>query len=449
MINRTAFFIGLLLLPLLGWAQQGINFEHVSLEEALSQAQKENKLVFIDFYTDWCAPCKMMANGIFKETVVGDEYNKNYINIKVNAEKEGVQAAKKYGVNAYPTLMFVNKDGDVMYKKVGTTDLDGVLRMSKEALISLKSGSSLADLEKEYPNNRTNEAFLKLYIDKSIQLGNKPYEAIEDYLKVQKSMKPNTSDMLDFYLDKASSMLIGGKAQQILEENFDEFMAICTRNEERTVKQMKERFLVNTRTAALQEKNPEYMKLFISEWKKFEEENDENQDLLVNYQLEYLALSKDYSGYKKLAKHYLDSLVTAKTLNEIKASDKAVYDEYMKKNADDYSISGRGTKQQLLQGKEALEQVKKIGRVGGTYLSIPDNTKADYKQLLKWADYGITLLPDDNTMSIFKGSILYKLGKVKQAIALKESILANMKPGDKKRTVVEAQIENMKKSLKK
>lgn len=449
MINRTAFFIGLFLLPLLGWAQQGINFEHVSLEEALSQAQKENKLVFIDFYTDWCAPCKMMANGIFKETVVGDEYNKNYINIKVNAEKEGVQAAKKYGVNAYPTLMFVNKDGDVMYKKVGTTDLDGVLRMSKEALISLKSGSSLADLEKEYPNNRTNEAFLKLYIDKSIQLGSKPYEAIEDYLKVQKSMKPNTSDMLDFYLDKASSMLIGGKAQQILEENFDEFMAICTRNEERTVKQMKERFLVNTRTAALQEKNPEYMKLFISEWKKFEEENDENQDLLVNYQLEYLALSKDYSGYKKLAKHYLDSLVTAKTLNEIKASDKAVYDEYIKKNADDYSISGRGTKQQLLQGKEALEQVKKIGRVGGTYLSIPDNTKADYKQLLKWADYGITLLPDDNTMSIFKGSILYKLGKVKQAIALKESILANMKPGDKKRTVVEAQIENMKKSLKK
>lgn len=449
MINRTAFFIGLFLLPLLGWAQQGINFEHVSLEIALSQAQKENKLVFIDFYTDWCAPCKMMANGIFKETVVGDEYNKNYINIKVNAEKEGVQAAKKYGVNAYPTLMFVNKDGDVMYKKVGTTDLDGVLRMSKEALISLKSGSSLADLEKEYPNNRTNEAFLKLYIDKSIQLGNKPYEAIEDYLKVQKSMKPNTSDMLDFYLDKASSMLIGGKAQQILEENFDEFMAICTRNEERTVKQMKERFLVNTRTAALQEKNPEYMKLFISEWKKIEEENDENQDLLVNYQLEYLALSKDYSGYKKLAKHYLDSLVTAKTLNEIKASDKAVYDEYMKKNADDYSISGRGTKQQLLQGKEALEQVKKIGRVGGTYLSIPDNTKADYKQLLKWADYGITLLPDDNTMSIFKGSILYKLGKVKQAIALKESILANMKPGDKKRTVVEAQIENMKKSLKK
>lgn len=449
MINRTVFFIGLLLLPLLGWAQQGINFEHVSLEEALSQAQKENKLVFIDFYTDWCAPCKMMANGIFKETVVGDEYNKNYINIKVNAEKEGVQAAKKYGVNAYPTLMFVNKDGDVMYKKVGTTDLDGVLRMSKEALISLKSGSSLADLEKEYPNNRTNEAFLKLYIDKSIQLGSKPYEAIEDYLKVQKSMKPNTSDMLDFYLDKASSMLIGGKAQQILEENFDEFMAICTRNEERTVKQMKERFLVNTRTAALQEKNPEYMELFISEWKKFEEENDENQDLLVNYQLEYLALSKDYSGYKKLAKHYLDSLVTAKTLNEIKASDKAVYDEYMKKNADDYSISGRGTKQQLLQGKEALEQVKKIGRVGGTYLSIPDNTNADYKQLLKWADYGITLLPDDNTMSIFKGSILYKLGKVKQAIALKESILANMKPGDKKRTVVEAQIENMKKSLKK
>lgn len=449
MINRAVFFIGLLLLPLMGVAQQGINFEHISLEEAMVQAEKQNKLVFIDFYTDWCAPCKMMANGVFKETVVGEEYNKNFINIKINAEKEGVQAAKKYGINAYPTMMFINRDGDVMYKKVGSANLDGVLRMSKEALMSLKSGASLDELDKEYSNKRNDEAFLKLYIDKKIKSGDKPYAAIEDYLKVQKSMKPNTSDMLDFFLDNASCLLVGGKAEQILNENYDAFMEICTRPEERVVKQFKERMRVNTRTAALEEKNPEYMRLFITEWKKSYPDSDAKNDALTNYELEYLFLSKDNEAYKALASRYLDSLVSAKTIEQLRASDKVLYEEYMKVHGNDYSLTGMSSQAKMLQGKEALSQIKTISRIGIAYLNMPDNKKADYKKIMKWIDYGMQLVPEDTTIPIFKGSVLYKQGKVKEAIALKEDILSKMKPNDMGRTALETQIANMKKGSKK
>lgn len=54
MKRHNAFFATLLLcvMPLLGTAQT--QFHNLSLDDAINLAKKENKLVFIDFYTDWC-----------------------------------------------------------------------------------------------------------------------------------------------------------------------------------------------------------------------------------------------------------------------------------------------------------------------------------------------------------------------------------------------------------
>lgn len=453
MINRMTIFIGMLLLPILGLAQQGINFEHISLEEAMVKARQEKKLIFIDFYTDWCAPCKAMAKNIFTLEVVGNEYNKSFINLKINAEKEGVNAAKKYAIMAYPTMMFINADGQLIYKKVGSTDVNGVLMMSKEALTALKSGTSLVDLKNEYPTKRNDEAFLKLFIDKSIKAGDKPFDAMEDYLKIQKSIKPNSSRMLDFYLANKGNMILGGKAEQILDENYDAFMDICTHSEESYVKTMKAKMLTNTRDLAQKEKNPELMKFFIDRFKDFKaEEGEELQDKdLIYYQLEYFAYAKDYNGYRELANKFLDSVVSAKTLTELRASDKAAYEKYMSdpRKAADYSLVGRGVKANFKLGKEALAQEKMIRGIGATYIALPDNKKADYKKLMSWVDYGMNLVPEHVTIPSFKANVLYKQGKVKEAIALKESVLAKLENGDKEYTVVSRELEDMKKALKK
>lgn len=44
---------------------QGIQFEKGTFKQALQKAKKENKLLFIDGYADWCAPCKKMEKTCF------------------------------------------------------------------------------------------------------------------------------------------------------------------------------------------------------------------------------------------------------------------------------------------------------------------------------------------------------------------------------------------------
>ncbi|MEG2849472.1 MAG: thioredoxin domain-containing protein [Bacteroidales bacterium] len=90
-------------------AQEGIKFQHGTWAQAKELAVKENKLIFVDFYTQWCGPCYNMAKNTFVLYSVGTLYNTNFVNMKIDAENgEGIELAKKYGVRSYPTYCFID-----------------------------------------------------------------------------------------------------------------------------------------------------------------------------------------------------------------------------------------------------------------------------------------------------------------------------------------------------
>lgn len=114
---------------------QGIEFEHTSWKEAMSKAKEEGKAMFVDSYATWCGPCKRMSKQVFTQSEVGDFYNENFINIKLDMEKEdGVSFGHKYPVSAYPTLFFLAGDGKVIHKEKGGKDKQKLIDMGELVL---------------------------------------------------------------------------------------------------------------------------------------------------------------------------------------------------------------------------------------------------------------------------------------------------------------------------
>lgn len=117
--------------------QDGINFAHMKFSEALALAKKENKLVFIDAYTTWCGPCKLMARTVFTEKQVGDYYNSHFVNLKMDMEtSEGMFLAKQYSVQAYPTYLFIKPNGELVKRNMGATNSEKFIAFGKAAVSS-------------------------------------------------------------------------------------------------------------------------------------------------------------------------------------------------------------------------------------------------------------------------------------------------------------------------
>jgi len=421
---------------------QGINFEHISLDEALTKAASEDKLVFIDFYTVWCAPCKVMSKNIFPLPEVGEAYNKNFISIKLDAEKEGALAAKKYNVSSYPTLAFINSSGKLVYKDTGSQSAESFINLGKKAIASLSSEFSLEKLQQEFPNKQNDEHFLKIYVEKMIEYGQSPVHGIEAWLTVQTEIKEDDVDMMEYLMKHNNYLLLNSKAEQILKANFDEYMDIATRAEERELKTFHLKFIKNTRDFAIKTKDAELMRSFIDTWKQLPDRYRRGNP--TEYELIYLAILQDYDGYKKLAQEYISGIINAKPITQIQKEDAEYFKKFQKNYKNNYSFSREKTMEKLKShGKTAGENIKTITKIGHTYLKLTKKKK-DYKVLENWIEYGYELSPNSFYIDNLKADMLYKKGKTKKAIALKKLALEKW-PEDKVRPSKLYELEKMQK----
>ncbi len=105
-----------------------VPFFHGTWEELLAEAKKQNKPFFVDFYTVWCGPCKLLDRRVFTDPDVIAYAKEHYLAYKVDAEKgQGPTLARKYHVRAYPTIIFFAPDGTELGREVGYSGVSGFL----------------------------------------------------------------------------------------------------------------------------------------------------------------------------------------------------------------------------------------------------------------------------------------------------------------------------------
>jgi thiol-disulfide isomerase/thioredoxin len=121
-------------------AQTGIQFSHTTFQEGLDKAAREGKLVFVDAYAEWCGPCKWMASNSFPDEAVGEFFNREFVSMKIDMEKgEGPALSKRFGVAAYPTLLFLDAEGDTLAVAVGAMGAEDLLELGQRIVQEAKA----------------------------------------------------------------------------------------------------------------------------------------------------------------------------------------------------------------------------------------------------------------------------------------------------------------------
>ena len=157
---------------------QGIKFEeNPAFSTLLEKAKKEKKLIFIDAFAAWCGPCKMMVKNVFPQKLVGDFYNKNFINVAIDMEKgEGRTIAQKYAVTSYPTYLFINGNGELVQKDLGYMDEKAFISLGEESLKTQKFGSLKDRFEKGEQDQLFLEKVIQQYYQSDFELAKRASE---------------------------------------------------------------------------------------------------------------------------------------------------------------------------------------------------------------------------------------------------------------------------------
>jgi thiol-disulfide isomerase/thioredoxin len=156
-----------------------MEFFHGTWEEALAEANHQGKLIFIDCYTTWCGPCKRMSKYVFPDPDVGEFYNANFINLKLDMEKsEGLEFRRNYPVSAYPTFYYIDSKGEIVYTTKGARDASGFIDLGKTALAKY-------DGSKQY--------------EEAYNAGDRDYDLVFNYVKeLNRASKPSLKVANDY-----------------------------------------------------------------------------------------------------------------------------------------------------------------------------------------------------------------------------------------------------------
>lgn len=278
---------------------QGMKFEeNKSFKDLLALAKKENRLLFLDAYTTWCGPCKMMAKNVFPQEKVGEFYNANFINSKIDMEKgEGIDLAKKYNVRAYPTYLFINGDGELIHRVTSYYDAPEFIEVGKDAIDPAKQmGALKTKFEAGNKDPEFLKSFIKIFAFADPELAT---TAAAKYFAGKKEEPLSQEDFsFLFSLTKDSNSPLYG---EFISRKDEMLKVMPEENYNKTLNTFQLNSLFNSaydkKTKSFDEKK------YVAEASKTKSEK-EVSTLLLKSKIRVAALNKDKNEYQRLSMNY-------------------------------------------------------------------------------------------------------------------------------------------------
>jgi thioredoxin-related protein len=152
----------------------------MTIEEALEAQKTQPKKILIDFYADWCGPCKIMDKKTYGHPVISEFLNDKYYPVKFNAEEKkqieifgrkfvNENTAHKKGrnslheftqfmnVGAVPSTVFLDENGapiTILQGELSAKELEPYLTLiSNDLFKKIKTRQEWEDFQKKFKSN--------------------------------------------------------------------------------------------------------------------------------------------------------------------------------------------------------------------------------------------------------------------------------------------------------
>jgi thiol:disulfide interchange protein len=113
----------------------------VPIERAADVAAISGKAMMIDFTADWCPPCHELDAEVFRDPRLAEQINRSFVPVRVvdRRQEEGRNSPRvdalqrRYGVNAFPTVVFTHPDGTSRARMEGFRGKAGFVAVMEQA----------------------------------------------------------------------------------------------------------------------------------------------------------------------------------------------------------------------------------------------------------------------------------------------------------------------------
>ncbi|WP_165372130.1 thioredoxin family protein [Emticicia agri] len=400
---------------------KGITFSEGTWAQILSEAKSQRKLIFIDMYTTWCAPCKVMDRNVFTNTEVGEKFNASFINYKVDAEKgEGNTLAKKYSISGYPTYLFINAEGDVVYRAIGSMSAQKFMSEADKALQAGIDYKPIAALEKDFEAGRRDAEFLHEFLKRKKLNGEQNALILDEYLKAIPVSAHKTEKVLMIISENIG--MIDTKAFEILANALDRFMNM-TPEQQKFVLDGISKAKRNTFKKAIESADKELFERLISAVRQtsYSEAGFEAEER--QFRLDFAKITRDAGNFRMIASKEGARLME-KTNEQLAEESQQKTERFIQ------GAKAKGIKDNTMQYLSAVEDMKSsaekltsfhLNEYAWGYFQLIEN-KEELETALKWSERSIELFKSPVNLDTY-ANLLSKLGRRKEAIRTEKAAI--------------------------
>ena len=449
LIEAATIFIWLGLIPNNAVADSTqVHFFEGPWKQVLAQAKALDKPIFVDLFTTWCAPCKIMEKEAFSNLQVAKLFNDKFISYRVDAEKgEGKFLKHQFTVLAYPTLLFIDSDGKVIYRTAGYGGVEHLLAEATK-VINVSENLRIFTDPTTLSGNKQNSASSKAYLQELAKLRQPVGSLLEDYLKHLPQNQLNTPENLaimagtvattnstafDVLLTKLpiiKDSAIGREALITMPMAIaSDFKMIVSTNDEKALNRLIDKY-----------------RQFVKQGGSLSSELIEQE--LLTTKIDFYRQTKSYKTYHQLASFYAETQLMSQSIDSLREQDQVFYKRFERGVVASDSLKKTAHFSRLNESMKHRASGAVADRLDALakayYETMTDPIYLD--AALRWSRQALLL----NAVPFYQDTyacLLYKKGQRREAITQQEQAVASSKERGEPSEALETTLTKMKSGI--